>query len=409
VRLHAAALLSILALGTTGCPAFLSDDWRIASADGSLIDASDAGVAEAATADADTTLADASDAGTVGDVTLGPDTNASTAPDGSPDSIWLSDALGDTSTDDANCGAVGYACVHGRHCSAGRCVPAWLPMTTVNAPTPRGTPGAVIDHKLIIAGGSAGGVPGLATAAAYDSDVDGWTALPDLNNARCAHTLVSSGSFVYAFGGLSDCGNGATQIGTLEQWKPGDANWTVVSGSGTPAARYAHVSIWTGSGLLVYGGSVGSASYVATGAVYDPNKNIWADASCALTGCERDSSPMVVDQGYVRLWGGVGGNAPSGLKYEIATRVWSAWTPDANFPTSLGNPADDGRRIYFPSGGGATNLDVVVYDRQTKSQSKDTAPSPSNLSASGSIGWTGTEVILWGPTAAGGRYQPPAP
>jgi hypothetical protein len=148
---------------------------------------------------------------------------------------------------------------------------------------------------------------------------------------------------------------------------------------------------------------------VATGAVYNPNQNVWAEASCSLPGCERDGSPIVVDEGFVRLWGGGGGNAPAGQEYEIATGIWSAWTPDTSFPTSLGNPADDGRRIYFPSGGGTSNLDVVIYDRQTKSESTDTAPSPANLSAAGAIGWTGSEVLLWGPTAAGGRYQPPAP
>jgi hypothetical protein len=207
---------------------------------------------------------------------------------------------------------------------------------------------------------------------------------------------------------LSDCANGSTQLGTLEQWKPGDASWTIVMSNG-PDPRYAHQSAWTSLGLLIYGGASGTLSYVATGSVYDPNMNAWHNAACSLPGCERDMASTIVDQGYVRFWGGVGGDAPAGLQYEISTTNWSAWTPDANFPTALGNPADDGRRLYFPSGGGTNNLDVVIYDRQTKSQLTDTSPSPTKLSPSGSIGWTGDEVVLWGPIAAGGRYQPPAP
>jgi hypothetical protein len=320
-------------------------------------------------------------------------------------------------TTDANCGACGYACVDGRHCSGGRCTPAWLPMTTTNAPTARSSPGASIAGKLIVAGGNIDCIGSLASAAAYDPSVDAWTNLPDLNSARSQHTVVSSGTAAYAFGGLSDCANGGTQLGTLERWSPGDATWTVVSGSGNAAtARYAHISIWTGSGVLVYGGSSGQPSYVASGAVYSPGQNTWADASCSLSGCERDGSPLILDQGYVKLWGGGGGSAPAGLEYEVANGTWSAWMPPTTFPTDLSNPADDGRRIYFPSGGGTSNLDVVIYDRQTQTRSTDSASSPANLSPKGSIAWIGSEVVLWSgatsngtPTPVGGRYQPPAP
>jgi hypothetical protein len=235
------------------------------------------------------------------------------------------------------------------------------------------------------------------------------------------HVVVSSGTYVYTFGGLTDCAIGGTQIGTLEEWKPGDANWTVVSAANAPAARYAFDAAWTGSGLFVFAGTSGTSS-TSSGAIYNPSQNVWSDASCALSGCLRNGAPSltIVDHGFVRLWGG--GSPGTGLQYEITSGVWSAWTPPPNFPTNAyvaggeqTAPADDGRRIYFPSGGGAGNLNILIYDRATQTQSSDMAISPPNMSAAGAIAWTGAEVVLWSGangsvvTDAGGTYQPPAP
>jgi hypothetical protein len=292
-------------------------------------------------------------------------------------------------------------------------------MTSVNAPTARANfQGAALAGTLIVAGGSgpvANCSGSLASAAQYDPSTDVWTTLPSLNSARSQHSIVSSGTAIYAFDGLTDCSNGFTQLGSLESWAPGEAAWTIVNGSNPPAARYAQESTWTGSMLWIYGGASGALSYVTSGSLYDPVQNVWSDASCVLANCARNDGATILDQGYVRLWGGGGGTAPAGLAYEISTGFWAAWTIPANFPATLTNPADDGRRIYLPSGGGSSNLNIVIYDRQTQSQTTDTATSPIDMSSSGAMVWTGAEVVVWSgaggtaPTSAGGRYQPPAP
>jgi predicted small secreted protein len=427
-RSAAIPVLVVTAMPVTSCNAILGNGDKILASDAGTLDemASADGSADMASADLWIGASDGDDVANP-DATDDPESESSAdaaeggadvageaTSDAGCDASVCSGNCVDLTADGANCGACGYACVHGRQCVAGRCTPAWRGMTTANAPTARSGPGAAIGGQLIIAGGFVSCSPSLGTAAAYDPNSNTWSGLPNLNSPRSQHTVVSSGSYIYAFGGLSDCSMGTTQLGTLEQWKPGDTSWTVVNGSNPPAARYAHESIWTGSKLFIYGGSSGSQPYVASGAVYDPVANAWSDASCPLMGCMRNGAPTILEQAYVRLWGGGGGNAP-GLQYEIATGVWSPWTPPATFPTALGNPADDGRRIYFPSGGGAGNLDIVIFDRQTQMQAIDTVTSPANLSTGGAIAWTGTEVVLWsgpgsgGPTTAGGRYQPPAP
>jgi hypothetical protein len=401
------SVAAVLAISVTGCPQVASDDWRIAQDDGSL--GSEVGDTS--------TLPEAADASSPIDALGANNADATLGESGSPDS---SDAGCMSPGTDANCGACGYACVGARHCMSGRCTPAWLPMSTVNAPGARTTQGAVVGGRLVVAGGYVACSGALATAAAYDSVTDMWTALPDLNTGRSQHTVVSSGTSVFAFGGLTDCANGGTQVPTLEEWTPGDLAWTTVTASNAPAGRYDHESAWTGSTLFVYGGASGTLSYVTSGAVYDPILNVWSDASCALPGCARNAASVFVDQGVVRLWGGSNGGTVTGdLSYSSSDGGWNVWTPPAAFPVGIlpimGNPADDGRRIYLPSGGGEFNLDVVIYDRQTQTATTDTATSVATLSPAGATGWTGAEVVLWsgagtnGPTTAGGRYQPPAP
>ena len=319
------------------------------------------------------------------------------------------------SIDPANCGACNYACVDGRTCSAGRCTPAWIPLSSTNAPAPRTRHAAgFVAGRFIVLGGalSSTGV-GLSSSAAYDPTTDTWQPLPDLQSPRCAHEAASTGSKLFAFGGLSTCANGSAVGPALEEFTP-ESGWFTVAGSNPPALRYNFASTWTGSDMFIYGGGSSAGPALSSGALFSPPGMSWRDASCTLAGCERGGTfSAFIDGGIVRIWGGGPfGNAPAGLQYALGSGVWSAWTVPAGTATKVSQRhADAGARLYYLHSTG-----VSIYNKASASWlADDDAAMPVGLCEEAAAAWSGTEVIAWSgscsgmTSSVGGRYQPVAP
>jgi hypothetical protein len=252
--------------------------------------------------------------------------------------------------------------------------------------------------------------PASNAVAGYDLGADAWMGLTPMNAARCGHVAVSTGSSVLAFGGLTDCANGTTTGPGLEVYAPDGSGgtWTTVSATGEPGHRYNLAAAWTGTAMLVYGGSDNVTSALSTGGLFTPSSGTWADASCSLAGCARGGAlAAFLDGAVVRVWE----DGQPGLALDVGTKAWSSGAAPTAGKVAQ-RYADDGRRIYFIKG---TNL-VSVYDRKTSSWLADdistTAP---GLCSDAATAWSGSEVIAWsgdcgaGPVSAGGRYQPPAP
>lgn len=319
----------------------------------------------------------------------------------------------DVQTSDANCGACGYACVNGRHCAAGRCAPAWQPLSANGQPDLRTRhAAAAAKGKYVVLGGTPvlGGV-GMSSAAAYDPATNAWSTLPSLNSARCAHQAVSAGDTILTFGGLSDCGDGTTTTPGLESFD--GTGWSAVDAPGEPEHRYDFAAIWTGTALFVYGGGTNGQSAIASGGLFTPSSASWSEVSCSLgSTCARSGTFSVFREGgSIRVWG-QGSNSP-GFTYDLNGRYWSTWAvPPGSAGHMAGRYADDGRRIYF-----LKDVNIVsVYDRKTSSWlANDTAAMPSGFCTEAAAAWTGSELVAWsgscggGPVAVGGRYQPAAP
>jgi hypothetical protein len=334
----------------------------------------------------------------------------------------------DLMTNEEHCGKCEYPCVNGRQCESGRCTPAWQPMSSVGAPASRlNHAAAFVAGKYVVLGGCAEwNGPALDSTGAYDPASDTWTATAPLKSARAHHAAVSTGTQIYTFGGLSTCANASTLGPGLERFVPNNfsGTWTTITATGEPSLRYNTNITWAGGTVLVYGGSALDLPTSATGARFAPGSSEWTDASCELTFCDRLSVGMFTEGNVVHFMGGEynptyptytgsSARATSGFSYDLDTGMWSTWPHPDNTPIIAGGPAaDDGRRLYFPTGDAETH----IYDREVGWLPIDySVPPPGMCVPSSAYVWSGTEVIGWGASCTvgadpvGGRYQPAAP
>jgi Galactose oxidase, central domain len=355
----------------------------------------------------------------------GRDGGAGATQDAGPDAVDAgSDAAcggANLKTSMANCGACGYACLHGRSCVAGRCTPAWLPTSDVGAPTARFRHGASsINGRVLISGGAKVNNTGaMSDTFFYDPGDDTWTAGPAMSQARCAHTSVSSGSTVLVFGGLTDCADGATTGPGLEQYDPTTNGWSIVTAAGALPPRYDAQALWTPSHeMFVYAGT--SATQLTSGGLFNPATKTWRDGSCGLASCSTTEGAFFsLDANTVVVWGGF--SQTMGMKFDLAQGAWSAWAIPAGSPFIPAQFAEDATRWFVLNGNDnfpcPASVAVHIFDKARGTWTNDSQASPTGLAIDQSnpnnTVWTGAELFLWSASCdvkgVGGLYQPPAP
>ena len=106
-------------------------------------------------------------------------------------------------------------------------------------------------------------------------------------------------------------GNAALNDGG--RYDPAGNLWTAVSSAGAPPARWLHTAVWTGRGMIVWGGFNGNIN-LNTGGHYDAAEDCWR--AMATLGAPP------ARQGHTSLWtgrrmmvqGGLGGSGTSYFK-----------------------------------------------------------------------------------------------
>ena len=88
---------------------------------------------------------------------------------------------------------------------------------------------------------------------------DTWTATSITNapDGRMLPTAVWTGSEMIVWGGTTDRING---LNTGGRYNPSTDSWTPTSTTNAPTARFAHTAVWTGSEMIVWGGYNNSSS-----------------------------------------------------------------------------------------------------------------------------------------------------
>jgi N-acetylneuraminic acid mutarotase len=217
------------------------------------------------------------------------------------------------------------------------------------------------------------------------------------------------------------------------RYNPASDTWTPTPvDAATPSAREGHGAVWTGSEMIVWGGSrrldSTSKTYFNTGGRFDPIANQWTATSLTGAPSMREKavtawtgSQMIVFGGVSMLIGGVGPAPGPDGRYDPVSNTWSTM---ASYPSGLGRKPDvgvwTGSELIAWGGTSSPNtfLDHGAQNRGGRySPATDSwVPTPYDDTPVGralhTAVWTGSEMIIWGGDTSGvlsndgGRYDP---
>ena len=131
--------------------------------------------------------------------------------------------------------------------------------------------------EMIVWGGYTNG-DDLNTGGRYNPATDMWTATATINApiGRESHTAVWTGTEMIVLVGVG-CGSNC-RLNNGSKYNPSADSWTTTSTVNAPAARWDHRAVWTGSEMIVWGGS-DSMNYLHTGGRYNPSTDSWTTTS----------------------------------------------------------------------------------------------------------------------------------
>jgi hypothetical protein len=151
---------------------------------------------------------------------------------------------------------------------------------------------------------------------------DTWTATSTTSapSGRQYHTAVWTGSEMIVWGGSNN-----TVLNTGGRYHPATDSWTATSTINAPSPREGHKAVWTGKEMIIWGGFV-EPNYLNTGGRYDPITDTWVATNIANTPTARSGHTAVWTGGEMIIWGGTGDgpNLDTGGKYNPNTDTWTA-------------------------------------------------------------------------------------
>jgi N-acetylneuraminic acid mutarotase len=244
---------------------------------------------------------------------------------------------------------------------------------------------------------------------------DSWTATSSTTApiGRFDHTAVWTGTEMIVWGG-TDLTN---QFNTGGRYNPSTDSWTATTTVNAPSARSGHSAVWTGTEMIVWGGN-DLINQFNTGGRYNPSTDSWTATSTTNAPTGRSGHTAVWTGSHMIVWGGVdfiGSTFNTGGNYNPSTNTWTRTTTTNAPATRTGHTAvwTGSEMIIW---GGWNGLSSLFHSggRYNPVTNSWTATSSSNT-PSGRYGhtavWTGSEMIVWGggnngSFDTGGQYNP---
>ncbi|MCX6879578.1 MAG: hypothetical protein NTW21_38105 [Verrucomicrobia bacterium] len=247
-----------------------------------------------------------------------------------------------------------------------------------------------------------------------------WTALPD-NGApavRREYTAVWTGSEMIVWGGW----DGSVYFNDGAGYNPAANSWTAVATAGAPAARRLHTAVWTGSEMIVWGGGGDVGTPADGGGRYNPaGAGTWIAIpdTLANTPAARFDHTAVWTGSEMIVWGGMGGGGLNdGGRYNPSGT--GSWTAIPNTLANTPSPRTTHTAVWTGSDmivwGGVSDYGVTSQDSGRYNPATDTwttlptAGAPAARYLHTAV-WTGSEMLVWGGVGSGwlndgGRYSP---
>jgi len=230
---------------------------------------------------------------------------------------------------------------------------------------------------------------------------------------KTLHATVWTGSEMIVWGGSA---NDAAPW----RYNPATDVWMQGSALNAPLDRRAATAVWTGSEMIVWGGSNGDRSILyGAGGRYNPTTDSWQGVSITGEPSARDGHGAIWTGSRMVVWGGINSSyLNSGARYDP---VADAWTPTTltNAPSVRSDHAYvwTGTEMLVWSGYYSGNLPVDGgrYNPSTDVWTPMSQTGQPIVRWGAAAVWTGTEMLVWGGgffihsgdnKGPGGRYNP---
>src|ERR1043166_2000142 len=230
---------------------------------------------------------------------------------------------------------------------------------------------------------------------------DTWTptSITNAPSARWIHTAVWTGSEMIVWGGSDQASN---YTNTGGRYNPATDNWTATSTTNAPSDRAYHTAIWTGSQMIVWGGLDQSFTPTNTGGRYNPSTNSWTATSATNAPDPRYSHTAVWTGSEMIVWGGFldGFIVNTGGRYNPSTDSWTATSTTGAPYRRFDHTAvwTDSEMIVW--GGSNESVGQLFtggrYNPATDSWTATNNANPPSRRQAHTAVWTGSEMIVWG-------------
>jgi len=298
---------------------------------------------------------------------------------------------------------------------------SWAPIPPLNVLFPEIWGASVWTRSkwVLWGGGGENGVsPSASIGALYDPTTEAWTLTSAMGapTGRVLHTAVWTGSEMIVWGGSNVS---VTSLGDGARYSPVTDSWTPINTVGAPAPRCKHTAIWTGAEMLIWGGW-GQSQVFGDGAAYDPKTDQWRTISMVGAPQPRLDHTAVWTGKEMIVWGG-STTTPDpvlgdGARYDPKSDTWSSIS-GANAPTPRWQHTAvwtgskmivwGGKRISETDDPMRTNTGAI-YDRESDMWTPTSTCDAPRATAGHAAVWTGNEMLVWGGSgcAHGHRFVP---